>query len=111
MSKFLVTPNAKRPASEAEECFYCKQSVGLPHADNCVLVSKKVKLRLTIEYVAIVPAHWDKDQIEFHRNESSWCRGNDLDEIVKESKKTNGCICDYSEVDYLKTLSMAFRDE
>ena len=39
-----------------------------------------------------VPDEWDKDMIEFHFNESSWCCDNLIDELEKFSEE-HGCIC------------------
>ena len=90
--KFTVTEKSMRPVSEAKECFYCHKRLGSFHEDNCVLISKKVKIRMTIEYEVSVPNHWKKNDVEFHRNESSWCADNvieELDNLVDE----NSCLC------------------
>lgn len=68
----LTNDDGIRPAGEPDECFYCHQKVGTPHREECVCVNKKVKVRAMIEYEVEVPFFWSKEDIEFHRNESSW---------------------------------------
>jgi hypothetical protein len=59
-----------------------------------VLVVKTVRVRLTAEYDVTVPAHWDADKIEFHRNESSWCADNLVSEIETLQEQSPGCLCE-----------------
>jgi len=81
MSDFVVTEKAMRPASDERRCFYCHQPIGGVHDDDCVLVCRKVYVRMEVIYPVEVPAFWDKDMVEFHRNESSWCKSNAVDEL------------------------------
>lgn len=92
MTEFLVTERAMRPASVARECFYCKRKIGETHKDDCVLVHKKVVIQVTIEYAIEVPANWTKEQVEFYRNEGSWCTDNMLAEL-DELRTAGGCLC------------------
>lgn len=90
---FIVTEKATRPAvNDKTRCFYCQAPIGTPHRKDCVLISKKVKISATIEYEIEVPAHWDKDQIEFYRNEGSWCASNMIGEL-KRLDRNLGCVC------------------
>jgi hypothetical protein len=66
--------------------------VGEFHLDDCVLIEKKIKVRCTIEYEISVPYCWDKQRIEFHRNEGSWCSDNLISELTQLSE-TEGCLC------------------
>lgn len=101
-----VTTKAMRPASKGVCCFYCGQGVGEDHKPECVMIQKKVKVRMVVEYFASVPAHWDKHMIEFHRNESSWCASNALDELNKLD-----CICQNTNFEYLGEDSEPYLDE
>jgi hypothetical protein len=65
-----------RPAGKPDECFYCHQKVGQPHGPECVVVHKKVRVRVTMEIEMEVPASWDDDAIEFHYNDGTWCANN-----------------------------------
>lgn len=49
-------------------CFYCGRAVGADHAPDCGVPQRTVVLEMKVRYVASVPRHWSKDDIEFHRN-------------------------------------------
>ena len=89
---FPVTEQAMRPASTLRQCFYCHQAIGENHLSECPTVLKKVIVKATIEYTIDVPAYWDADMIEFHRNESSWCADNLIDEL-KKTPEDGSCLC------------------
>lgn len=92
MMAFIVTERAMRPASPDHACFYCKQPIGMEHKSTCVLIHKKVRVRLTIEYEVEVPADWDAHMIEFQRNEGSWCADNLIREL-ETLAEARGCLC------------------
>jgi hypothetical protein len=107
---FTVTKDAMRPASDKEQCFYCRQAMGANHKDDCVLVSKMVKVRAVIEYEVRVPSCWDKAQVEFHRNDGSWCADNmisELDEFIEE----NHCLCGSVHFEMIKDSDERFLHE
>lgn len=81
-----------RPAGKSDECFYCHQKVGTEHKKDCVILQKKVKMKYTFEVEIEVPWFWNKNQIEFHFNGSSWCADNALN-TLEELSKTLGCLC------------------
>ncbi len=89
---FTVTEKAMRPASDKRECFYCNVPIGGVHKTDCVLRHKKVLVRMTVEYEIEVPAFWEKKDVEFHRNEGSWCSNNALPELEKLADEKN-CLC------------------
>lgn len=93
MSLPIVLPNDDgiRPAGKPDECFYCQQKVGKEHKYNCVILSKKVTVRYSYEIEIEVAHAWDENMIEFHRNDSSWCADNSIDELEKYTK--DGCLC------------------
>jgi hypothetical protein len=80
-----------RPAGNADECFYCYRKVGEPHAQNCVCVTSVVKYRVYMNlgdgerevgtFQRHDPYFWNAHDCEFHKNESSWCADNALDNI------------------------------
>ena len=95
----LVDPkdNGIRPAGKPDECFYCQSKVGEPHGRECVIVTKSVTLEYRILIDVEVPHFWNDDDINFHRNEGSWCAGNAVNELVcfKEELEARGeCLCD-----------------
>jgi len=108
--KFEVTLKSKRPASNKNECFYCESKIGEFHKDDCVLIKKKVKVKAIIEYEIEVPHHWNKDMIEFSRNEGSWCASNIINEL-KEIDKKNGCLCNIIKYKLIKDSKKIFLDE
>jgi hypothetical protein len=108
-TKYIVSRDAMRPASLEEMCFYCHQPIGQEHKESCVLIKKKVKVRMTVEYIISVPNEWDKDQIEFHRNDSTWCADNAIKELEEFSK--GGCLCQYTNFEYLGDETNSFLQE
>lgn len=71
-----------------EVCFYCRRNIGQEHARDCVCVRKRVLLGFVAKMGERVlgegtweidePHAWDAHDIEFHKNESSWCLNNFL---------------------------------
>lgn len=107
---FAVTEKAKRPAGRDGVCTYCQEPFGATHKSDCVLVQKKVTVRMIVEYEINVPASWDGDMIEFHRNESSWCADNALDELEGIIER-DGCLCQACRFEYVGNDSKPFLDE
>lgn len=87
----LPDDNGIRPAGPQDQCLYCHQKVGKPHEKDCVILERKVKVRYSYEVEIEVPWYWDIDQIEFHRNEGSWCADNSLQELENMTEKD--CLC------------------
>lgn len=110
MKEFEVTGKAMRPASPKRQCFYCGQPIGGIHNGDCVLIEKKVRVRMIVEYEISVPADWSKNQIEFHRNESRWCADNAISELENLAEK-NGCICDFTTFEYIDDSGEEYLDE
>lgn len=69
-------------------CVYCNRDG--EHDLGCISVKRKVRVRMTIEYEIEVPASWGKEAIEFHRNDSSFCAGNAIEEL---ELLNDGCLC------------------
>lgn len=111
MSDFVVTRDAMRPASDKERCFYCHEPIGGTHLDAGVLVKKRVKVRATVEYEIEAPAAWTDKDIEFHRNESSWCANNLIGELERLRCAATGCLCDCTEFTYSGGDSEPFLEE
>lgn len=111
LSKFIVTEKAIRPARPNGACFYCHQAVGQRHESDCVLVSKKVKIRMTVEYTVQEPASWDAHQIEFHRNEGSWCASNAIDELTRFEEEKGDCLCSYATFKYIEDVGEPYLKE
>jgi len=96
----VTKENGPRPAGPPDCCFYCSRLIGREHAEDCVLRIKTVMVRATTEYPVVVPSHWSKDDIEFHRNEGSWCSSNMIGEL-QEVFDAGDCLCLRTKFEYL----------
>ena len=97
---FKVTKKAQRPANMNGKCFYCHESIGSFHKTDCVLVSKIVRIRVIIDYPIKVPSSWDAYDIEFHRNEGSWCSSSMIKELKEWDdglEKEGKCPCNVTK--------------
>lgn len=74
------------------KCFYCNGKINEPHDEDCVVPQKEVEVLVAVRMMISVPRFWDKKQIEFHRNEGTWCSDNWLEELEEYAKK-RGCLC------------------
>jgi len=104
MPLVLEDDDGIRPAGRPDECFYCRQKVGTPHGEECVIPQKKVKITYTFDLEIEVPYSWGKKQIEFHRNESSWCSDNAIRDLVASSINKDRCLCDGFEAEYIEDI-------
>ncbi len=100
-----VMPPDERPARRDGTCFYCSQPMGAAHRPDCVIVERTVVLRMTIEVVVGVPRDWDVGMIEFHKNESSWCVDNLLEQLgswAASEDQNCGCACHATSFEFLR---------
>lgn len=88
-------------AGVPEKCFYCKGKFGAEHDADCVCLQRPVKIRLTIELIITQPRDWQKDMIEFHMNESSWCMDNIMEDLARYADSDDRCLCPISNVEYI----------
>ncbi len=107
---FTVTDKAMRPASQERRCFYCQNPIGEKHSSDCVLVGQKAKVRMIVEYEVVIPASWEKENVEFHRNEGTWCAGNALDELKKVDEE-DGCLCQRTKYEFIEKIGEPFLRE
>lgn len=64
--------------------------------------TRPIVVDFTISFIMNVPIDWDKDAIEFHYNEASWCCNNFIDAVNTWIEKTNGkCICPFTTAKYV----------
>ena len=99
----LVRVEDARPAGKPGECFYCLKKLGEPHTWECVIPQKTVRVRTTFVYEVSVPRSWDSAGVEFHRNESSSCADNIIQDLEAFSKK-NGCLCSHQETKFVEDV-------
>lgn len=93
-----------RPAGRPDHCFYCSSKVGQPHGEGCVVVHKRIKVRATIEFDIEVPHHWDKQMIEFHRNDGTWCSSNLQNDIDTYKESTGSCMCGETKIEFVEVV-------
>lgn len=102
----LVTlENGPRPAGRSDRCFYCDVAVNYPHAKDCVCRKRTVLIEARVQYVVDVPEDWPVEQIESHRNESSWCASNDVALIQGRIDPPEGCPCFNLEFAFIREAS------
>lgn len=99
-----------RPAGGPNECFYCRRKIGQPHESSCIMVTKRVLLRvatlnekITGSWELDTPHSFEPEVIERMRNEGSWCQNNifsydvvwDQRGALKklEAMSEDGCLC------------------
>lgn len=95
----IVTEKHQAPAGKPGECFWCKRQVGHHHQPTCVVLTRWVVAKITIEAVINVPDSWSKEMIESHRNESSNCANNTYGEI---QPREHHCLCQHMNVEVLR---------
>jgi len=61
---------------------------------------KKVKVKAIIEYEIEVPDFYTKEDVEFQRNDGTWCASNMLQELTKLIKEED-CICQRVKYEYI----------
>ena len=67
---WIVKEEDERPAGKGTgKCFYCASKIGEEHEWECVIRTRKVLVRAVVEYEVEVPESWNKENIEFHRND------------------------------------------
>lgn len=82
-------------------CLYCQEKIGTPHKWECVIPQKWVLVRMTVDMPMQFPRSWDKDNIEFKLNESSWCADNIVDDL--QTLVDNGLdLCNITGFEYLR---------
>jgi len=94
----ITSKHGPRPAGRPTECFYCHGPLGADHAPDCVLRSRTIVATVTITFVAAIPERWTVEDFEFHRNESSYCASN----VLEELDNNDNCLCGATEFRYLR---------
>lgn len=95
----LVTTDDLCPAGKPDQCCWCPSKIGQPHDTKCVVPQKLVTVQVTVTMQIDVPRWWTKEQIEFHRNESTWCSSNWIEELREIDEF--GCICGVTEFEVI----------
>lgn len=106
MSKIKLPPTVKeedeRPNGKGSgKCFYCTALIGEYHDGKCPLWKKQMLVRMTLEYPVEVPNYWTKEDLEFHRNEGTWCGDNAIQELKNLPEET---VCANAKFEYVKEV-------
>lgn len=97
----VTAKHGPRPAGQPDECFYCSAAVGDHHDPNCVMRARTVVLRYSFNVVVAVPEHWTPEQVEFHRNDSSWCADNAIHAEFTQ-RREDACWCPDFRAKYVR---------
>jgi len=108
----IVRPQDERPARRDGTCFYCSAVIGASHKDGCVVTSKSVVIRATLDVVVSVPRDWNEGMIEFKFCESSWCADNFLGQLGRwvsqePADGRAGCACECSGFEFVRDATEA----
>lgn len=87
-----------------EKCTYCNSKENEEHDMDCVQRKRTVIIEMKINIAIEVPEHWGEEMINFHKNESSWCADNILDDL-KRMRRYDGCLCSQAEFKYINEAS------
>ena len=102
----LVKKEDTRPAGKPDECFYCHKPIGAEHSLECVIRTRKVKIRLSTEMVLEVPESWEEENINFYLNESSSCMNSRVRELLRQKRLNHHqCWCGIIEGEYIGEIS------
>ena len=93
-------------AGTPEKCFYCTGALGGQHDEQCVILQRPVRVRITFEIVVAVPRSHTKEQLEFHWNDSSWCTDNIMNDLARYSESRERCLCPVSTFEYLEDVTL-----
>lgn len=99
-SELCTLDNGPRPAGPPDSCFYCNAPLDTLHVEGCVLRQKVVMVRMSAEFPITVPQHWEAGDIEFHRNESTWCTSNVIEELDRLAEEFESCLCGMVKFQY-----------
>ena len=99
---YRANNDSLRTAGEADSCFYCGVSLGCEHKDGCVLRRRTIVVRFSVDIVQSVPAHWDKNQIEFYYNDGTWCADNLRAMLDSIKDKDENCLCPYTQAEFVR---------
>lgn len=99
------TDTGERELTGPGVCFYCREKIEA-HKPDCVTLGRSVVICAVVEYIVRVPRSWTPEEIEFQRNESSWCADADLIRIGEKLSSLElpsaHCACNVSTFQYVR---------
>jgi len=108
---WIVEDEGIRPVGDPDKCFYCRRPKGSEHTEECVIRTRTVVCKMTIDIVMEVPESSTPDQIEFHINDSSSCVNNIVEKMseqlerwneVRDKEGASPCFCFVAEGKFLR---------
>jgi hypothetical protein len=104
---WLVDINSTKFGEKPDECFYCKQKIGMRHKYKCIIPQKTVVVDFTVRVVVEVPHFYEKYNIEHKYNDGTWCADNLVDMI---DKKGEDCLCNHTTAKYIREATKQDED-
>lgn len=104
---WTVGDSGIRPAGKPDRCFYCGELKGSQHKSDCVIRSRTVVIRVSIEYVVDVPESYDSGSIEYLWNEHNRGADQTLNEIRVLRERVGGEeFCSLVWAEYLREATV-----
>lgn len=115
MSRPVVKHAGPGTRKDLTVCMYCRSKVGEEHGPECVVVCHKVRLEYTFTVEVMAPSHWTPHDIEFHRNDGSWCADIAVAELESLTARAptesdpagHDCLCGRFKCRYVETVDPA----
>lgn len=103
VGRWEVEPQDERPARPDGTCFYCHSPIGGRHKEMCVIPSRKVVVRFSIDIEMTEPLAegYDDDWVKRHYTNSSWCQSNLMDLLKQIEEDNHGCLCGKVQVEVI----------
>jgi hypothetical protein len=106
ISPWTVEECGIRDAGSPDHCFYCNTPKGEIHEEECVIRSRTVVVRFSIDLVVDVPESWQASNIEFKYNEGTWCANNITEMLTETVHRMDaagiGCLCDTLSAEFVR---------
>ena len=102
---WVVGDHGVRPNGPPDECFYCQAKVGTEHVTGCVIRSRTVVAKATIEIVMSIPEDWTAEDFYSRHTDGTYCLNNLADtfsEMVERLNAAGACACDMAQLDYVR---------
>ncbi len=103
----IVTLSDTRPTAGGvpSKCLYCKAAIEGPHNEECVVLHRPIKMRITIDLIVPQVRSWTPDQIENRINLGTYCIDNLMTDIER-TIKVRGCLCGVAEVNVMGDVTL-----
>lgn len=90
-------------ADQGGRCRFCPAVIGERHSAQCLIPQRPVRIRMIVEYTVLAPVVWGAEEINFHRNDSSWCADNAIRELMEAFGPDRGvCMCGSARFEFVQ---------